>query len=344
MFPMNQWYVAALGWEVTEQPLARTYLNHPVALFRLADGSVAALEDRCCHRGLPLSFGRVDGAGLRCGYHGLLFDTTGRCIEIPGQSTIPPRACVRRYHVREQDQIVWIWMPAEIDAPPAFDPPSYPLHSDPAYRFKGGAFHFKAAYQLIHDNLMDLSHLGYVHGQTIGGDPKTHMQAEMLVAQEGDTVRVTRWMKASRPPRTYTDAWPFVGQVDRWQEIESAPTHFRIWTGAADAGTQSLEDPGRHGFHLRGFHGVTPETDTTTHYIWTIASNQHSPDLANIDAIYEQSVFTFNEDKVVIEAQYDNLARFPEHRAVDIHVDLAANRVRRIVDRLAAESAKTGMP
>ena len=108
-FPLDQWYVAALGWELTDKPVGRTLLNQPVVLFRMADGSVAALEDRCCHRALPLSAGTLDAGGLRCGYHGLLFNAEGKCIEIPGQQKIPGKAQVPMYHVRERDQIVWIW-------------------------------------------------------------------------------------------------------------------------------------------------------------------------------------------------------------------------------------------
>ena len=108
-YALNQWYVAALGWELEDKPLGRTLLNHPVVLFRKSDGTVAALEDRCCHRALPLSNGTLEASGIRCGYHGLLFDDAGRCVEIPGQDKIPSKAKVPAYHVREQDQIVWIW-------------------------------------------------------------------------------------------------------------------------------------------------------------------------------------------------------------------------------------------
>ncbi|MBN3851134.1 MULTISPECIES: aromatic ring-hydroxylating dioxygenase subunit alpha [Burkholderiaceae] len=336
---MNQWYVAGLAWEIADKPLARTFLNQPVVLFRLVDGKVVALEDRCCHRALPLSFGTVEEGGLRCGYHGLLFDGTGKCIEIPGQPTIPTRACVRRYDVIEKDQIVWIWMSAEGGELPTSEPPSYPWHSDQRYQFKGDAFHYQAPYQLIHDNLMDLSHLGYVHTQTIGGDPKTHMEAEMRVAQQGETVKVTRWMRDSRPPKTYTDAWPFTGQVDRWQEIEFDLTYLKIWTGAADVGTESLDDESRGGFHMRGFHGITPETETSTHYFWTIASNEFSSEYPNLEAVYEQTAHTFMEDKTVVEAQHRSLGRFPSHRNIDIHVDAAANRVKRIVDHLSQQAS-----
>ena len=102
MFLKNCWYAAAWDDEVSEVPLARTILNEPVVLFRTADGWPAALEDRCCHRGLPLSMGRVEGETLQCGYHGLRFDPGGQCVAVPGQSTIPPGARVRSFPLVER--------------------------------------------------------------------------------------------------------------------------------------------------------------------------------------------------------------------------------------------------
>jgi phenylpropionate dioxygenase-like ring-hydroxylating dioxygenase large terminal subunit len=72
-FPLDQWYVAGFSSELTDKPIARTFLNQPVVLFRTGAGTVAALEDRCCHRSLPLSCGMVETVGLRCGYHGMLY-------------------------------------------------------------------------------------------------------------------------------------------------------------------------------------------------------------------------------------------------------------------------------
>jgi phenylpropionate dioxygenase-like ring-hydroxylating dioxygenase large terminal subunit len=86
-FLRESWYVAARAVEVTRQPLARTLLDEPVVLYRGEDGTAVALEDRCCHRHLPLSMGKLEGDRLRCGYHGLLFAPDGRCVEIPGQAS-----------------------------------------------------------------------------------------------------------------------------------------------------------------------------------------------------------------------------------------------------------------
>ena len=219
-FPLDQWYVAGFAWELQDAPLARTLLGRPVVLFRTPDGSVAALEDRCCHRELPLSCGTVEARGLRCGYHGLLFDRAGQCLEIPGQQRIPPKACVKSFDLRERDQILWIWMGATPDSVPVQEPPAYPVHGDARYRFGGDVYHYDAPYQLIHDNLLDLSHLGYVHLKTIGGNAGVHMNAELKVRQEGDSVTVLRWMPDSDPPPTYAAAWPFAGRIDRWQEVE----------------------------------------------------------------------------------------------------------------------------
>lgn len=333
-FPLDQWYVAALGWELKDKPIGRTLLSKPVVLFRTADGQVAALENRCCHRALPLSDGTLEERGVRCGYHGLLFSAEGNCIEIPGQGKIPSKAKVPAYHVKEQDQIVWIWFGSDAHPEPNCEPPVYDVHSCGKYLFDGDVYHYDAPYQLIHDNLMDLSHLGYVHLRTIGGNASIHMNAEMRVETEGNVVKVIRHMPGSEPPPTYTAAYPFKGKIDRWQEIEFHVSHLRIWTGAVNADTDDLNDPNRGGFHMRGFHGVTPETETTSHYFWTMATNPEKDHEEVKAKVIQQTIMTFDEDKIVIESQYKNMCRFGGRPMVDIHVDVGANRARKIIEAL----------
>ena len=337
-FPLNQWYVAGFAWELKDQPLGRTLLGKPLVLFRTADGQPAALEDRCCHRALPLSHGTLEERGVRCGYHGLLFNGDGQCLEVPGQAKIPSKAKVPAYPVRERDQLIWVWFGNADQPQPNGEPPAYEFHSNDDYLFEGGAYHYDAPYQLIHDNLLDLSHLGYVHLRTIGGNASIHMNAQMRVDSDDTHVKVTRHMPGSQPPPTYTAAYPFQGKVDRWQEIEFHVSHLRIWTGAADAGTESLDDPQRGGFHMRGFHGVTPETETTSHYFWTMATNPKDNREAIAAKVVEQTVLTFDEDKGVIEAQYRNMLEFADRPMVDIHVDVGANRARRIIEALRLKS------
>ena len=71
MFLKNFWYVAASDHEVSRTPMRRMFLGEPVVLFRKEDGTPVALEDRCVHRHLPLSMGRLVGDILQCHYHGL---------------------------------------------------------------------------------------------------------------------------------------------------------------------------------------------------------------------------------------------------------------------------------
>lgn len=339
-FPLDQWYVAGFSSELTDKPIGRTFLNQKVVLFRTGEGQVAALEDRCCHRSLPLSCGTVEGGGVRCGYHGLLYAPSGQCIEIPGQDRIPAKAKVKSYTVVEKNQIIWIWMPKIEGSVPTRPVPDYGYHDDPRYKFGSGNYHYNAPWQLIHDNLLDLSHLGYVHLKTIGGNAGLHMNAEMKVTSEGDNVRVVRLMPNSAPPPTYKAAWPFGEKCERWQEIEFDVTYLKIWTGAVEPDTDAIDDPNRGGFHMRGFHGITPETETTCHYFWSMASTKHPDMPENIDAVIEQTAFTFDEDRTVIEAQFKNMQDFAEKATwTDIHVDVGANRARRIIARLLEDRA-----
>lgn len=331
-FPLNMWYVAALSSELEGKPLARTLLNHPIVLFRTSDGNVYALEDKCCHRGLPLSLGAIENSGIRCGYHGLLFNGGGQCVDVPGQTKIPRKALVSAYSICEQDHLIWIWFGDEQTKKPTCTPPEYPVHNDESFLFGGDIYHYDAPYQLLHDNLLDLSHIGYVHQHTIGGNAKLHMNIETKVSSDDQSVSVVRHLPNSIAPPTYTAAYPFAGNIDRWQEIKFKVSHIEIWTGAMNVGSGSLDNPEREGFHLKGFHGITPETETTCHYLWTMAANPKTDAEATIKKVIEQIRLTFDEDKVVIEAQYKNLQNNLNSSMIDIHIDVAPIRARRIIE------------
>lgn len=238
MFIRNAWYVAAWADEVSDTPLARRILNEPVVLFRDRAGKAAALLDMCCHRGAPLSIGKVTDLGIECGYHGLTFDGSGACVRIPGQDRIPERARVRRFPLMEQDGFLWIWM-GETDRADPSAIVRYPWHNDTAHwPHKHTMYHIQAAAMLVVDNLMDLTHLGYVHGSTIGGNPMTHVEARMDTVRTPNGLKFDRWMLNSLPPPTYVRACRFEGRIDRLQRFEFiAPGSILQLSAADEAGT-----------------------------------------------------------------------------------------------------------
>src|SRR5271168_1181912 len=119
MLLKNQWYVAAFDDELGRTPLARTILGEDLLLFRTEAGIAAALENRCAHRRLPLLSGRLVGDTIECGYHGLVYDFTGRCIKIPGQSNHTDAPVVHAYPVVERHRFVYVWIGDPALADPA---------------------------------------------------------------------------------------------------------------------------------------------------------------------------------------------------------------------------------
>ena len=192
MFLKNYWYVAASGREVGHKPLGRIILGEPVVLYRSESGEPVALEDRCPHRRLPLSMGKLIGGDvLQCHYHGLRFDRTGACVRVPGQDMIPQAARVKSYPVVERYKWLWIWMgdPALADPAKITD---YHWLDDPNWGAKTDYLYVNCNWQLVNDNLLDLTHLAFVHETTIGNMALVE-HAAVKVERTTNGVRVTRW-------------------------------------------------------------------------------------------------------------------------------------------------------
>ena len=224
MFMRNVWYVAAEAAEVTRTLRRIRVLGEDICVFRTERGDPAALEDACPHRKLPLSMGRLLGDLVECGYHGLQFDGKGACHRVPGQARIPPGAQVRAYPVAERYGLVWIWMgnparanPDEIFVAPHFGAAGWTVS-------RGTPIDIACNYQLINDNLLDPSHVAWVHQTTFGNAACEETKLEVEVTDT--SVTVSRWMFDQEVAPFYRALVPFEGRCDRLQHYEVLyPSH-----------------------------------------------------------------------------------------------------------------------
>ena len=118
-FP-NYWYPLSESRRVTDRPVSVRAFGEDIVLFR-SDGKLAALRDRCPHRGAKLSLGRrVFPGTLSCGYHGWTFNQKGECVAsiVEGpESQVPGHARVKTYPLEERFGIIWVFM-GEGEPPP----------------------------------------------------------------------------------------------------------------------------------------------------------------------------------------------------------------------------------
>ena len=339
MYLRNSWYVVAWSRDLVDKPLAITVMDEPLVVFRDPDGRAAVLEDHCPHRHLPLSMGCAARGGIQCGYHGMVFDRDGRCIEVPSQSAIPPRARVRSYPAEEQFGWIWAWMGDVAAADPALIPDFSELTA-PDQRAVGRTTHVAANYRLVTDNLMDLSHVGYDHQSTIG-NPEFTAKGRLTSSRSANGVRVLRLVDDVPPPPTYvlTGRLPVGKNIDRWQRIEFvAPAFVRIHVGGKEAGTGALDGDYAGGLGWWVMNAMTPETANTTQYFWA-AVRDYALDDPAVDELYLGQVgAAFAEDKVVLEAQQRVLDTRPDSWDLALKSDAGSIEARRVLDAaIAAE-------
>ncbi|HTT11752.1 MAG TPA: aromatic ring-hydroxylating dioxygenase subunit alpha [Burkholderiaceae bacterium] len=336
MFIRNCWYVIAWDHEVPADGLfTRTVIGDPVLLFRRADGTIVALEDRCCHRHAPLSRGRKEGECVRCGYHGLKFDARGACIEAPGLDTLPAKARVRTYPVAVKNKWVFVWMGNPALAGTESLPDNFSCdHQD--WNYLPGYLHYGTNYLLIADNLLDFSHLSYVHEKTLGGSTAI-AQARPTIEKVPYGIRVTRRVPNVPPPGYYRRMGSFDGNLDRWFIYDFLlPGTLLMHSGGRPTG----DAPGdmSRAVRLHSCQTLTPETESTTHYFFQQSHLVAQGDASIAQIIYDALVVAFHEDREMITAQARNIALDPQAPMVPLAMDAALAQFRRLVtEAIAAE-------
>lgn len=337
-FVRNAWYAIATSEEVARNLLPRQALGDRLVLYRTVAGEPVALADLCPHRFAPLSLGVLSGDEVECGYHGMRFDCSGKCVRVPGQSRIPPPARIRRYPVAERYGLVWIWPGDEDKADPAMLV-EIGEYGRPGWGISRGYSHFRSRLENITDNLIDPAHTSFVHKRTIGSQAGEDVPIEVTV--DGDTVTAGRWINDSPPvPIVARFARPR-GNVDRWQIYHlRAPSISCVDFGSFDAGTPHTEEhKARAPYRVFSYAMLTPETAGSTHYFWMQLRNFAADDVAVTEEFERLFDATFEEDRVLLEAIQQREDENPELVPLRIASDAGLARLRRIVRRMLEEEA-----
>lgn len=328
----NAWYVAAWQSDLAASEIfRRTILDEPVLIYRQSSGQLAALRDRCPHRFAPLSKGVIVSDNIQCPYHGLVFNGSGQCVHNPhGNGHIPEKATVHAYPVMERYGAVWIWMGdsdrADPDLLPVFD-----FMDKNSFYVAGRYLVINANYELETDNILDLSHIEYLH--PLFSSPAVS-KAEVQFEHEGDTVWSRRFICDDSLPDFLNEAFniPKNARADRWLDVRwDAPALLALWSGGVIAGGDRSE-----GVVAPSVHWFTPETATSTHYFYGVSASRNMGDQGQVMA--EQIVESLrgpfeNEDKPIIEAQgsYVGDRDLQSLRPLILPIDNGGIRARRIL-------------
>jgi phenylpropionate dioxygenase-like ring-hydroxylating dioxygenase large terminal subunit len=296
----NEWYVAAFSKELGRSLLSRTLLNTPLVLFRSLEGRPVALDNRCPHRSYPLSSGLLEADSLVCGYHGMRFDLNGDCIELPAVPKCPRGVGVRSYPVVETGPVCWIWL----GKPELADPSNIPqLDWMASADWAGGDGYYLlgGSYVSLHENLLDTSHLSFLHARTIGSPD--YVKAPTRIEINGGRFALNRLVCPTRLPAAMGTLTGFHDRDDIARAVRNefiSPALYEATTRLYDP---HGEETTRPEYTIRVAHMPTPETQTSTHYFIRVARNFAQSDSPSIAAMLSNLMTAFEEDVLALGLQ-----------------------------------------
>ncbi len=329
---MNTWYMGAWSHEVSEIPMSRRLLGAGTMFYRKSDGTVVAMRDRCPHRFAPLSMGKVIEDCIQCPYHGLIFDSSGQCVESPMEEKAPRRVRVQTFPTAERDRIIWFW-PGDPDKADTSLLPDYSYQEDASLKHVFGSTIVNCNYEVATDNLMDLTHARTLHTAFGGG---LNPSSEYKAGRDGNKVH-SCWTSrgVNNAPIFEYGLFPTGGApVDLWLETHWSPPGAMTLNVA----TTKTGDLRESGCSLPSTHILSPASEHETVYFWASAIPVETPmDMEQFEAGFKKAFD--EEDKPMIEAvakamdgETDLLAMKP----LLLRADAGAVLARRVLAELIA--------
>ncbi|MEP5728200.1 MAG: aromatic ring-hydroxylating dioxygenase subunit alpha [Sulfitobacter sp.] len=336
----NTWYVAGRSEDFDRSLTAMVMLEDEIVIFRDTKGKAIALEDACPHRKLPLSKGTVEGDHVVCGYHGLTFDCTGECVVAPTQLDNPPRrAAVKSYPTEDRWGFLWLWMghPDKANPELIIDIPEF--DNSTWGKTPKGAMSMKAHYLYIIDNLLDPSHVAWVHLTSFAGAGTDNRPLDLEETENG--VIVSRWVLDEAPPPYYKDMLPFGATCDRKQHYEcqlpATALNMSVYTPTGEGGAD--KPLSENAFINVSYNFITPIDADTTMYFWFQHRNMHASDTALSERMFEGAKMAFLEDKDVLEHVQIGMAKRKDGY-LNLGLDAGAMRFRNRVAKTIAQEAE----
>jgi vanillate O-demethylase monooxygenase subunit len=337
-YPFNQWWVAAYANELTQTPLGRTILGERVVMYRTQAGEPVALAGLCPHRSFPLERGRLENDVLVCGYHGFRFASSGKCVGIPSQDRVPESFCTRKYPLVQRGDFVWIWTGAAELADESKVPDLSECGiGDPDWHVEQRPImELDARYTLLIENLMDLSHVTFIHPVSIPGGQAV-VKIPLEVAENRGRINVIRKGKGLPTNPLHQLYFPdYKGPIDRHFDSEFyGPCLIRT------AGDMFNSETGAYLGSVHYLHAMTPIDEHRTHYFILVPRNFRKGDEAFDAASLASYLKISPEDKFVLEEIERGLQStrkpLPE---ISARIDTAALKARYLIERqIKAEMA-----
>lgn len=340
-FIFNEWYVVALSKEVNRELMARTVLGHQLVLFRKEDGTPVALNNRCAHRSFPLSRSSLEGDTIVCGYHGLRYDETGTCVEVPSQCRCNGIS-IRSYPLHEQGPVIWIWMGEAEDADIS-KIPAMPM-LDEGWVTSEDYMPLKANYVYLHENLLDLTHLSFLHAKTFG--TPDYARADFDTEISDDRFLLKRYVVPTRLPPVWAKPTGLEGK-DAARITTSDFVSPALHIVHATFYDVSLPESERPDQRIKTAHIPTPATANSTHYFVVHGRNFACEENDVTDFMHQQLMAAFSEDVVGLEAMEELLEETSDRDdffEISLKADAVSLAMRRYLKRRATAEAEQTHP
>lgn len=340
MYLKNAWYCASWDKDLKDKPIGIKIMGQRLLIFRKQDGSIAALDAVCPHRYAPLHKGRLENDILQCPYHGLEFNSDGQCTLNPHGEVIPANAKLRSYPAMVQNLAVWVWMGDPEKADPSLLLEEQNWTSSNEFARGYGYTHVRGNYQLVIDNLLDLTHGPYVHVGGFGQEPremglKYPMNHEFFIEDRQVHSRYYRenWRTNLffRPffPHDYCDQDTFMCL----HQPSNLTLDITVREVDAEKGLPSE-------FFAPSFHFITPEDETTAHYFYAAGRNRLIDDEAITAKMMEGVRVAFeDEDEVMIRDVQEAMESTDllSLKPAILESDIAGISARKILKKMIAE-------